>query len=362
MTAIPMAGKDPRRNVHDPEELNTGAPPVLLQDPLTPTSLWFTRSHAPVPIVDAASYRLTVTGLVERPLTLTLTELEAIGRQESLATLVCAGLRRVELEAYRPVPGELLWGSEPISTARFSGLPLRRVLERAGVKAGASHVEFIGLDRVERHGEIFGFGGSIPLAKALSDEVILADRMNGAPLAPEHGFPLRAVVPGYYGARSVKWLGQVVVRDAPSVNYFQAQAYRVQRAVDPEHPRSVAQGSPLGEVVLNSAILEPEAGARVKAGTVRLTGWAIAAGGGAPARVEVSADGQAWRAATLTGEGSFAWRHWSLDVMLAAGAHTLAVRAIDHDGAVQPAELAEVWNVKGYANNAWHRVQVTAAD
>lgn len=362
MTAIPMAGKDPRRNVHDPEELNTGAPPVLLQDAITPTSLWFTRSHAPVPAVDAESFRLAVTGLVERPLTLALTDLAAIGRQESLATLVCAGLRRVELEAWRPVPGELLWGAEPISNARWSGIPLRRVLERAGLKPGASHVEFIGLDRVERHGAIFGFGGSIPLAKALGDEVLLADRMNGAPLAPEHGYPLRVVVPGYYGARSVKWLGQIVVRDTPSTNYFQAQAYRVQRTVDPENPRSVANGAPLGELVLNSAILEPEVGAVVRAGSLRVTGWAIGAGGGALSRVEVGVDHQPWRAATLSGEGEFAWRHWSLDVTLTPGPHTLAVRAFDHSGGGQPAELAEVWNVKGYANNAWHRVQVTAAD
>src|SRR5690606_5247638 len=124
---------------------------------------------------------------------------ERLGRQDALATLACAGLRRAELEAWQPIPGELPWGSEPISTGRWSGIPLGRVLERAGVRHDATHVEFIGLDQVERNGAVFGFGGSIPLSKAMGEEVLLVDRMNGGPLPPAHGYPLRVVVPGYYG-------------------------------------------------------------------------------------------------------------------------------------------------------------------
>lgn len=363
MTATPNAGKDPRRNIHDAEGLNTGAPPALLHEPVTPTSLWYTRSHASIPAVDPASYRLTISGLVDRPLSLSLTDIEALGRQQALATLVCAGLRRAELAAWQPVPGELLWGSEPISTGRWSGIPLRRLLERARVRREASYVEFIGLDRVERGGAVFGFGGSIPLSKAMGEEVLLADRLNGAPLPPEHGYPLRAVVPGYYGARSVKWLGQIVLRAAPSTNYFQTHAYRIQRRVDPENSRSVQAGEELAEIVLNSAIIQPEAGARLRAGKVLVRGWAIGPGARTPSRVELSADGGAsWTPVRLTGDGAFTWRHWETEVHFAPGEHTLIVRAFDHTGAGQPAELSEVWNVKGYGNNAWHRITVTAGD
>lgn len=363
MSAHPTS-KDARLLIKDADGLNTGPPAGMLTDPITPTGLFFTRSHAPVPRLDPASYRLRVSGLVSHPLELALADLAGFARREETATLICAGLRRSELESVRPVPGELPWDAEPIGTGVWSGVPLREVLARAGVSGAATHVEFIGLDRVERGGEVFGFGGSIPLAKALRTEVLLADRLNARPLPAEHGFPLRALVPGYYGARSVKWLGEIVVRAGTSPNYFQARAYRLLRTPRPDDPRDVRDGTELGEVALNSAICIPDAGARLAPGRFAMVGWAIGPGGGTPARVEVSRDGgSTWsQAEMLPGEGGFAWRHWRAVVDLAPGVHTLVVRAFDAEGAGQPSELAEVWNVKGYANNAWHRVTVTVAD
>lgn len=350
--------------VKDPDGLNTGPPPGLLTDPITPTAILFTRSHAPVPHVDAASYRLRVSGLVRNPLELSLADLAGFARREETATLICAGLRRSELEAVRPVPGELLWGAEPVGTGVWSGVPLREVLAQAQVMGPASHVEFIGLDQVERGGKVFGFGGSVPLEKATGTEVLLADRLNNLPLPAEHGFPLRALVPGYYGARSVKWLGEIVVREGGSANYFQTQAYRVLATPRSDDPRAVRDGTELGELVLNSVISAPESGARVPPGRCVMSGWAIGPGGQALARVEVSPDGgSSWsEAQVLPADGDFAWRHWRATVNLTSGRHTLVVRAFDKKGRGQPAELAEVWNVKGYANNAWHRVAVTAAD
>lgn len=347
----------------DAEGLNAGADPALLRDFVTPVDLLFTRSHAPVPSVDPGTYRLRVHGMVSRELTLTLGDLAGMARREETATLVCAGIRRSELEAVRPVPGELPWGAEPIGTGRWSGVPLADILALAGLDHRATHIEFIGLDRVERGGRVFGFGGSIPREKALGGEVLLADRLNGAPLPAEHGFPLRVVVPGYYGARSVKWLGEVVAREGPSPNYFQTQAYRVLRTPSAENPRDVSAGTELGELVLNSVITSHAAGDRVAPGPAAIAGWANGTGGRPPARVEVSTDGGAhWMAARLSGEGRFTWRQWRAEVTLPPGLHDLVVRAVDHDGRGQPAGLAEVWNVKGYANNAWHRVTVRAGN
>jgi sulfite oxidase len=220
-------------------------------------------------------------------------------------------------------------------------------------------VAFVGLDEVERRGKRFGFGGSIPLAKALGPEVLLAYEMNGAPLTPLHGAPLRLVVPGYIGARSVKWLGEIVVQDAPSDNYFQAVAYRL---FPPDAEAATAQdedGRMLGELFTSAAICAPLAGDELPAGLTTVRGYAIGHDGRPVERVEVSADGgQTWTAVRLLGEGAaWVWRLWETTVELAPGPATLVARVADplHP---QPADVRQTWNFKGYMNNAWHRVAV----
>ncbi len=355
-------GKDPHQRVLDPELFNAGPPPALLgEHQVTPEARFFTRSHAPVPAVDPAAWRLTVGGLVRRPLSLSLDDLRRSYLSQSVtATLICAGLRRDELLAVAPIPGELPWGLEPISNGIWSGVALRDVLMAAGALDSAHHVGFTGLDAVERKGRRFGFGGSIPLEKALAAEVLLAFELNCAPLSPAHGAPVRMVVPGYYGARSVKWLSEIELREEPSDNYFQADAYRVLERAVPGDPRDVRTGRALSEVVLNAVVLTPEAGAVVSAGPVEVSGWAIGAGGGPVSRVEVSADGgRSWSRATFREDGGpWAWVRWRATLPLARGRHTLVVRAFDVEGRGQPESLASVWNVKGYANNAWHRVDI----
>jgi sulfite oxidase len=191
---------------------------------------------------------------------------------------------------------------------------------------------------------------------------MLATELNEHPLPPDRGFPLRAVVPGWIGARSVKWLGRIVLAAEPSDNYFQRSAYRVQREMDPHDPRSVVAGVALAEVPLNAVILAPTAGEVVAAGRVKVRGWAMGRGGCRVRRVEVSADGgRTWGEARIAFPGSeWTWSLWETEVELAPGPHALAVRASDTAGASQPATVAETWNVKGYANNAWHRVPVRA--
>ncbi|MDX2119650.1 MAG: sulfite oxidase [Gemmatimonadota bacterium] len=357
----PLKGKEPGYRVLDPEGLNGGPPPDQLGvEELTPVGRFFSRNHAPIPHIDPERWRLAVRGLVRQELTLSLEELRrTFRRHEVPATLVCAGLRRAELVRHRPVPGELVWDLEPAGTAVWGGVALRDVLLAAGVRDAAAHVGLTGLDEVERGGTTFGFGGSVPREKALEPEVLLAYEMNGQPLPALHGGPVRLVVPGYIGARSVKWMAEIELLAEPSANYFQVAAYRVLQEPDPADPRDVRAGEALGEVALNAVILAPEQGSRLPAGDVTVRGWAM--DGRSPVRrVEVSPDGcRTWIGADLeAAKGRWSWQRWTARVTLPPGPAVLIARAWNEAGEGQPESIAEVWNAKGYANNAWHRVAV----
>lgn len=355
--------KHARTAVHRAEPFNAGPPADLLaRQPVTPSELFFVRNHAAVPAVDAEAYRLAIRGRVAHPLNLSLAELKArFARVTATAALQCAGLRRRELDAVRPIGNQVEWGAEPIGAAVWGGARLRDVLEAAQFYAEAQHVGLTGLDRVQRNGDAFGFGGSIPLHKALGEEVLLAYEMNGEPLEPAHGFPLRVVVPGYIGARSVKWVGEISVQDEPSSNYFQTNAYKVFPPEVTAESADWASAAPLGEILTNSAICEPRDGAAVAAGALMVRGWAIAQGARRVESVELVVDGVTRVAARfITPSQGWFWRLWEAPLALEAGAHEIAAVATDSAGYTQPAELAPLWNFKGYMNNAWHRVTVHA--
>jgi sulfite oxidase len=352
------------RIIHDTAGLNTGEWAVIADNHfITPVERFFTRSHAPVPAIDPDTWRLEVGGLVDRPRSFSLNELTGSFPEHTVAaTLVCAGLRRDEYLSVGPLPGELPWGPEPVSTGRWTGIPLADILRAAGVSGPACHVEFVGLDQVERHGHQFGFGGSIDLDKAMSGEVLLATRLNDAPLPAPHGFPLRVIVPGWIGARHVKWLGRINLLDRPSDNYFQSRAYRVQREANPGDPRDVSAGLAMSTVPLNAAIIDPSPDQVVAAGRVRLRGWAMGSGGSPLTAVEVSPDGgRSWTPAQITHPGeAWTWSFWEAELTLAPGDYTLTARAGDSAGTAQPPSVHETWNVKGYGNNAWYRVAINA--
>jgi len=353
--------KHPELIVRAAEPFNAGPPPALLgRQWVTPTDLFFVRNHGTVPEPEADTYRLTVRGGAAEPLSLSLGDLRRFPRQTVTATLQCAGNRRREMLALRDIPGEVPWDLEAISQGEWGGVSLCHVLDLAGIRPGVAHVAFTGLDEVERRGRRFGFGASIPLDKALSPEVLLVDEMNGAPLTPLHGAPLRLVVPGTIGARSVKWLGEIVLQAQPSDNYFQSVAYQ---HFPPDVDATTAvegAGRMLDELFVSAAICAPLDGASLPTGPATVSGYAVGQGGSPIERIEVSADGgQTWTEAALRGvRRQWTWQLWSATVQLAPGRQTLIARATDSNGHSQPADVGATWNYKGYMNNAWHRVEV----
>jgi sulfite oxidase len=355
--------KDPAMIMYQTHPWNVGAPSVCVRQTfLTPKERFFLRNHSSVPEVDLQHYRLSVTGMVQSPLDLSLNELRATFPVSTVvATLQCAGHRRKELVDLQPIPGEIPWGAETVSTAVWRGVALREVLLAAGIVPGARHVAFLGLDEIEQGSELFGFGGSIPIEKAMSAEVLLASEMNDEPLTRLHGFPLRAIVPGYIGARSVKWLTNIHVQAHPSTNYFQAHAYKLFPAHVKVQQADWSTGRMLGELPLNSVICHPQEGETLTAGPILIEGYAIAGAGDHIERVELSVDeGATWTQATFVEQSSpWAWRFWEAVLNLSRGTYQIAVRAWDSAGRTQPKDLTQVWNCKGYLNNAWHRVSIS---
>jgi sulfite oxidase len=345
--------------VHEEEPFNaeTGLA-ALVEGPLTATDAFYVRGHGAVPEIDPAAWRLRVQGAVERELELSLATLrEALREREVTATLQCAGNRRAGLIAIRDIPGEAPWGPGATGTATWTGVALADVLALAGPLCDAAHVGFEGADLSAEAKPAQRFGGSIPLEKACRPEVLLAWAMNGEPLPLVHGAPLRVVVPGYIGARSVKWLERIEVRSSPWQGYFQHVVYRLVPADGTPGP---GVGMALGLIALNSDVLSPADGDTVAAGPVEVRGYAFAGGERHVARVDVSLDGGAsWSQAELLEDlGRWAWRHWRITLDLAPGEQEILVRAWDSSAATQPEDEAALWNPKGYVNNARPRVRV----
>ncbi len=349
--------------VHEQEPFNAEPPRApLAADTLTDVRAFYVRNHGPVPPQEDG-WRLTVDGDVRGARSWTVDELRCrFPVHEVTATMQCAGNRRTGFLPIRDLPGDTPWGPGATGTAVWSGVRLADVLRDAEPGPGAAYVCFAAADVSALASPPQPFGGSIPLAKAMSDEVLLAWGMNGEPLPAVHGAPLRAVVPGWIGARSVKWLRQITLGSEPSENFFQRIAYRLLPAeADPAEPGG---GLALGPIALNCDILQPDDGAQVTAGRTEVVGYALAGGDRTVARVDVSTDdGRSWVQADL-GEptGRWAWRLWRTQLDLPPGPVTVTARAWDDTGAAQPEDPGPLWNPKGYANNSWGRVQLRIGD
>eukprot|EP00761_Pharyngomonas_kirbyi_P012974 gb/GECH01013001.1/.p1 GENE.gb/GECH01013001.1/~~gb/GECH01013001.1/.p1 ORF type:complete len:400 (+),score=76.37 gb/GECH01013001.1/:1-1200(+) len=342
---------------------------------VTPNDKFYVRNHAPVPHVDVSKYRLHISGIVSQPLELSLSDLKnKFEKHRVMAVMQCAGNRRKQLIEYRPLKGEVPWGNQALGNAVWGGVRLRDVLHAAGIKATENrelHVDFLGLDVCEKEGMRFRYGSSIPLSKALAEEVILAYEMNSESLPEVHGFPLRAVVPGYIGARSVKWLSSITVQTERSFNYYQRKAYKLFPSnITAETADWKNDGIEINTEIIRSFISSPTEGATIPTGNVCVRGFATCGGGRTVERVDVTLDeGKTWTRARILPapynqqemDRRWVWVFWQADLNISReGPITIGCRAFDSECNTQPEHASLVWNYKGYMNNSWDRVQVTA--
>jgi len=333
---------------------NHGMPLEALRYAVTPIGLHYLLIHYDIPPADPDTWTLEIGGLVERPASITLAELKARPAEELPVTMECAGNGRARLD---PRPVSQPWLLEAVGTARWRGTRLRPLLEEAGLGSAAVEVLFTGADRGREGGIDQQFQRSLSMADALESDALLAYEMNGVPLPPQHGFPLRLVVPGWYGMTSVKWLTRIDVLAQPFSGYQQAQSYRLRQQEDEE-------GDPLSRMFPRSLMVppgRPEFMTRERIldeGMCVLEGRAWS-GHGEIEAVDVSVDGGGtWGAAMLgDDEGRWAWRGWSYPWEAEPGSYELCCRTRDSAGNEQPVEPE--WNLGGYANNAVQRVPVT---
>jgi sulfite oxidase len=275
------------------------------------------------------------------------------------ATLTCAGNRRAEFNKEGKVGG-VQWEAGAIGNAKWTGVRLADVLEMAQLTDKARHVWFEGLDQIKRDNGTIPFGASIPIEKAMQTEpnigALLVTQMNARPLTADHGFPLRTVVPGYIGARSVKWLGKILVSDQPSTNHYVATAYKI---VKQTKPLDWKEAGPIYRFPINAAIAADEE-LSLKPGTFRISGYVLPSGisGARIRRVQVSTDsGDTWVNAELTGaEQDYCWRLWKAKIEVTESTTQLIARATDNKGGFMPYRVP--WNAKGYLQNSWYRVPV----
>lgn len=323
--------------LREKEPENLEFPFCTLDSFLTPVPRFYIRNHFAAPKLDPRSWRLKVEGAVHQPLELSFEDLLQLPARTKTALLECAGNSRVFLT---PKAAGVQWELGAASNAEWTGVPLAAVLERAGVREGALEVTLEGADVGEIRDEPkspgkIHFTHNLPLAKARQPEVLLAHRMNGAALPVAHGFPVRALVPGWYGMASVKWLTRIVVQDRPSPGYFESLQYSYF-----QRQQGVPTLVPVTELAVKAAIARPTFHEMVPAGkTYRMHGAAWT-GESEVTKVQVSTDaGQTWTAARLLDKPvPHAWRFWEYEwrAPAAAGNVTLMARATDARGRVQP--------------------------
>jgi DMSO/TMAO reductase YedYZ molybdopterin-dependent catalytic subunit len=313
---------------------NSETPLENVRSWVTPTRLFFVRNHFEAPDINLDDWRLRIGGCVERPYEVTWDELCAMPERTVFATVECAGNGRSFLQ--QRAPG-VQWGAGAIGHAEWTGVPLRHVLEKAGLANNVEEILFEGCDCGSEadHPEPMHFARSLPLKKALDLDTLLALRMNGELLDPCHGFPVRLFVPGWYGVASVKWLRRIAALDRPFGGYYQSVKYTVQR----RNGKALATEI-VGPMAVKSEIIKPQAGAVLGVGTNRLFGVAWA-GEEAVAAAEITTDGgNTWGPAQLIGpRAPYSWTLWEyLWEVAAPGPYTILSRAISASGRVQPTE------------------------
>ncbi|MDK1475814.1 sulfite oxidase [Streptomyces sp. 549] len=341
---------------------NHGLPLEALRYDVTPPGLHYVLVHYDIPLADAGAWRLAIDGRVRRPLTLDLAALRAFPAVTHRVTMECAGNGRAHLT---PRPVSQPWLVEAVGTAEWTGVPLRTLLAEAQPEPDAVEAVLTGADHGVERGVEQDYQRSLPLSAATASgpdpEVLVAYEMNGRPLPPQHGFPVRLVVPGWYGMASVKWLRRITLTDRPFTGFQQDVAYRYRQSADEVgeavtriRPRALVVPPGFPDFMSRTRVVRP--------GPVELEGRAWS-GRSPVARVEFSADGGAtWQEARLARVSAhpWAWRRWQATWTAEPGSHVLTARATEADGTAQPVE--QPWNRGGFGNNAVQRVQVHCAE
>ncbi|MGP4048334.1 sulfite oxidase [Streptomyces sp. 2A115] len=335
---------------------NHGLPLETLRYDVTPPGLHYLLIHYDIPLADAHTWTLTVRGRVRTPLTLDLATLRSLPPATHRVTMECAGNGRAQLT---PRPVSQPWLVEAVGTADWTGVPLRTLLAEAGTEPDAVEAVFTGADHGVERGVEQDYARSLPLADATAadPEVLVAYEMNGAPLPPQHGHPVRLVVPGWYGMAHVKWLRDITLTDTPFTGFQQTVAYRYRQS--PDDP-----GTPVTRIAPRALMVPPgfpdfmSRTRVVRPGPLRLEGRAWS--GRAPvAQVEFSTDdGHSWQEAELAPPNAhtWSWRHWQASWTATPGTHVLTTRVTDAAGNTQP--LDQPWNRGGFGNNLVQRVRV----
>ncbi|MFM2423292.1 MAG: Sulfoxide reductase catalytic subunit YedY [Pseudomonadota bacterium] len=333
---------------------NHGMHLEALRYDVTPAGMHYLLIHFDVPhVADADRWTLSIGGEVERPFSIRLTDIRSAQQVTRRVTLECAGNgRAVQSPRWQSQP----WHHEAVGTAEWTGTPLKPLLERAGLRPHAKDVVFYGTDRGFDSGVEHDYGRALSPAIAMSDDILLVTAMNGQPLLPQHGFPLRLIVPGWYGMASVKWLNRIEVIDHAFQGHQQVGTYVYRE-------KAGAPGTPVTTMRVKSLMLPPgipdwySRARLVDAGAVELMGRAWSGNGVGIRRVEVAVDGQ-WREAELDApQDRYAWRGWRCMWQASPGERVLQCRATDDNGDIQPVE--QRFDNAGFGNNQVQSVAVT---
>jgi sulfane dehydrogenase subunit SoxC len=324
---------------------NAGLPLELLEPDgplIVPTNLFFMRCNGPVPLLDHETWRLTINGRVERPLSLRLADLAAMPQRRLTAFVECAGNGRTRFD---PLPPGIPWRNDAVGCAVWEGVSLATVLELTGVRDGA-------VDVVSQGGDFPAMRRGLPLSVARDTETLLVLRMNNEPLPAAHGGPVRLLVPGWAGIASTKWLVGLEVLDNAFAGTWNSESY-VEWGDDGTALR------PVREMGVKSVLSAPTDGAILRAGLTMISGYAWS-GYGAIQRVETSSDGgRSWQVARLERSGRRGWVRFESPWEATPGMHHLLARATDERGLQQPRQAA--WNAKGYGQNGIHYITVSVA-
>ncbi|XP_023333295.1 sulfite oxidase [Eurytemora carolleeae] len=366
-------GNDPARLkvliVNASTPFNAETPLSILTDSfITPTELFYVRNHLPVPDVDPKNYELEISGLGLKDLTLTLEDLKKFPKHKIITCIQCAGNRRAEMRARKELKG-LDWKGGAVGNAEWAGARLSDVLAAAGFNEEtnpAVHCIFEGLDHDPA---MHPYGASIPIEKASDPrgDVLLAYEMNGEPITRDHGFPVRAIVPGVAGARNVKWLSRVVLSKEESDSHWQQDDYKGFNPSTDWDTVDYKKSEAIQDMPVTSAICSPSPGSQVLPGELEVKGYAWSGGGRRIIRVDLTADGgKTWTQASSLEQDTarhsrhWGWTIWKGVVKVPEGCPNVEVwsKAVDSSYNVQPETFENIWNLRGVLSNAYCRLKL----